>query len=78
MLNFLQEKLFNAEKFGCFKDEEIVDYMANFSIIIEQIARELRNPSAHNKIMKSYEAELMIDWVLFGQKILPTFLGKIK
>ena len=78
MLKFLKEDLFNVEKFGYFTNEEIVDYMAKFSLTIEQIARELRNPSAHNEIMKSYDAEQMIDWVLFGQKILPTFLEKIK
>ena len=78
MLEYLSKELFNEKAFGDLLEEEITDYMSKFCKTIEQINEEFRNPSAHTKFMTAFQAEQMIDWVLFGKKLLPNFINKIK
>ena len=78
MLEYLSKELFDEKAFGGLIEEEITDYMSRLSETIEQINDQFRNPSAHTKFMSAVQAEQMIDWVLFGKKLLPNFIGKIK
>jgi hypothetical protein len=80
MLNYLQQELFDLNKFDGNDniEEKIIDYMKELCEIVEDLNKTYRNPSVHERVMNRKSAEVVINLLFFNKKILYRFFEKIK
>ena len=78
LIEYSKNELFNKDKFGFYEDQEIVNYIIYLSDSINDISQRFRNPAAHRGDISKTQAEYVINYLLFKEKLFVNFMDKIK